>query len=129
MYDKTKIVTGLVIALIILTFPIWWNLPSATPAAPDPKLTPEAQKAGQCVLPKEEIKTGHMQLLDEWRNNVVRDGQRYYVADNGVQYNMSLQNTCMSCHSSKVEFCDQCHNYTGVTPFCWDCHLEPEEKR
>jgi hypothetical protein len=33
----------------------------------------------------------------------------------------------MDCHSNKSKFCDQCHNYVDVDPFCWDCHIEPKE--
>jgi len=40
---------------------------------------------------------------------------------------MSLQNTCMECHSNKSKFCDQCHTYAAVNPFCWECHIQPEE--
>jgi hypothetical protein len=42
---------------------------------------------------------------------------------------MSLQNTCMQCHPNKAEFCDRCHNYASVKPYCWDCHVEPKEKK
>ena len=38
---------------------------------------------------------------------------------------MSLTNTCLGCHSNKAQFCDQCHNYLEVTPYCWDCHVDP----
>jgi hypothetical protein len=41
---------------------------------------------------------------------------------------MSLQNGCMQCHSNKKKFCDECHNYLSVKPFCWDCHIQPAEK-
>ena len=76
------------------------------------------------------MKTKHMQLLDLWRDSVVRVGNRSYMAFNGKVYNISLQNTCMSesCHAKKTEFCDRCHNYAGVVPYCWDCHLAPKEE-
>jgi len=41
---------------------------------------------------------------------------------------MSLQNGCMTCHSNKKKFCDECHNYMAVVPYCWDCHIQPKEK-
>ena len=69
----------------------------------------------------------HMKLLDQWRNDVVRDADRLYTSTSGVNFEKSLQNTCMECHSNKAKFCDSCHTYMGVTPFCWDCHIEPEE--
>ena len=39
---------------------------------------------------------------------------------------MSLQNECMRCHSNKKKFCDECHNYMAVKPYCWDCHIAAE---
>jgi cytochrome c oxidase subunit 2 len=39
---------------------------------------------------------------------------------------MSLQNTCMHCHSNKQKFCDECHTYVAVKPYCWDCHIAPK---
>ena len=72
--------------------------------------------------------TQHMQLLDVWRDSVVRDGNRLYINAEGKSYNMSLSNTCLDCHSNTTEFCDRCHNYASVTPYCWDCHIaNPKE--
>ncbi|OEU49065.1 MAG: cytochrome C [Desulfobacterales bacterium C00003060] len=127
MYDGGKIITGVVIGLALLTFPFWYNLGRAVTKA-DPKL-PTKEK--QCVEPKAYMKTKHMQLLDLWRDSTVRAAKRSYIGFNGVKYDMSLQNTCMSpdCHSKKTEFCDQCHNYTAVVPYCWDCHIPPKEEK
>jgi hypothetical protein len=126
MYDGGKIVTGIVIGLVLLTFPIWYTHGTAPPR-PEVKL-PVKEK--ECVQPKAYMKTKHMQLLDLWRDSVVRVAKRSYVAPNGKKYNMSLQNTCISadCHAKKTEFCDMCHNYTGVVPYCWDCHIPPKEE-
>jgi hypothetical protein len=131
MYDSGKIITGIIIGFILLAFPFWFNLGKAS-KAPEPELTPKAKEAKYCVEPKEDIRAIHQVLLDEWRNAVVRDGNRLYVGFNGKTYEMSLQKTCMDCHSNKTKFCDQCHNYAGVTggtsPYCWNCHLEPKEE-
>ncbi|HWR72405.1 MAG TPA: sulfate reduction electron transfer complex DsrMKJOP subunit DsrJ, partial [Nitrospirota bacterium] len=70
----------------------------------------------------------HMQILNNWRDSVVRDNKRQYVSDTSKRhFNMSLQNECMQCHSNKKKFCDECHNYLAVKPFCWDCHIAPKE--
>ena len=29
-----------------------------------------------------------------------------------------------ACHANKAEFCDRCHNYAAVKPYCWDCHID-----
>jgi len=127
MSDKAKIITGLVIFLIILAFPIWYNISGGNAAyKPDIKIITDEK---ECVAPTDYMKTSHMDILDDWRDEVVRDGDRVYKAFNGRKFNKSLSQTCMDCHSNKTDFCDQCHNYLGVDPYCWDCHIEPEESR
>jgi len=76
----------------------------------------------QCVLPLKEQRDRHKDLLNDWKKSVVRDGNSVYVASDGQEYEMSLTGTCLSCHSNKVEFCDQCHSYVAVNPDCWNCH-------
>ena len=126
MYDGGKIIIGLIIGLLILLFPFLYDAGKAA-KVPEPELTAVAKEAKECVLPKSEIRAQHMKLLDEWRQEVVRDAERVYTSVDGRTFDKSLQNTCMNCHSNKTKFCDQCHTYMGVTPFCWDCHLEPKE--
>lgn len=127
MYDGGKIITGLIIGVVLLTYPVWSNLGKAA-SKPDIKL-PVKEK--QCVQSKDYMRNKHMQVLDLWRDSAVRAAKRVYVTDDGRAYEMSLQNTCMSqnCHAKKTEFCDQCHNYTGVRPYCWDCHIPPKEPK
>ena len=128
MSDKKLIITGLVIFLIIVTFPFWYNRGKAAPA-PDLEYTEKAKAAKQCVRSTEFMKAEHMQLLDVWRESVVREGKRVEVSPGGKEYMMSLSNTCLDCHSNKAQFCDRCHDYASVRPYCWDCHIDnPKEK-
>ena len=128
MNDKGKIIAGLLIFFAALTFPFWYNMGKAAPV-PEVVLSETAKKAEECVRSKEYMKTEHMQLLDVWRDRSVRDATRMYTNRKGKTYNMSLSNTCMDCHDNKAEFCDRCHNYASVRPYCWDCHIEnPKEK-
>jgi len=127
MFNKGLITIGLIVFVAVVTSPFWLNLGKATPA-PVLVLTEKAKAAGTCVRDTEYMRGQHMQLLDVWRDSVVRDGNRVYVNADGESYTMSLTNTCLDCHSNKTEFCDRCHNYASVTPYCWDCHIEnPEE--
>jgi hypothetical protein len=80
-------------------------------------------------MPKEYMKMEHMQLLNEWRDTVVRDAKRIFVNSSGKEFNMSLTNTCLDCHEEKAEFCDKCHNYASVSPYCWECHIDPKETK
>lgn len=128
MYDAGKVIVGILIFLALVTFPIWYNVASGEGSeAPDPKIV-TSEKA--CVAETEYMKTSHMDILNEWRDQVVRTGNRAYHSETlGRPVEASLSNTCMSCHSNKSQFCDECHNYLKVDPYCWDCHIEPKEDR
>jgi hypothetical protein len=127
MYNKGIIIAGLAVFIVLVTFPFWFNQGKAAPA-PQRILAPEAKAAQACILSAELMRTEHMQMLNDWRNMVVRDGTRLYIGSNGKKFEMSLSNTCLECHSNKAEFCDRCHNYAAVTPYCWDCHIDnPKE--
>ena len=126
MFDGGKIWTLLVIFLVLLLFPLWYQK-GETVNAPEPELTAKAKEAGRCIESKDFMTTQHMKMLDQWRNEVVRDGERYYASTEGKTYYKSLQVTCMECHSNKSKFCDSCHNYAGVDPSCWNCHVAPKE--
>jgi len=124
MYDAGKILTGLVIFLLLLSFPFWFSLGQASYETPELQLPADSQ---ECIEDTEWMRKNHMELLDDWRDIVIRDGESVYVTSEGDEYDMSLQKTCMDCHTSKEEFCDKCHNAASVDPYCWDCHVAPEE--
>lgn len=151
MYDGGKIIVGLIIGVGLLLSPFIYDAGKAA-KAPEPELTEKAKEAGACVAPTPYMQEYHMQLLEYWRDTVVRDGDRYYntseknwqlqvldalgqlekgeefyEAEKEKVYYKSLQVTCLDCHSNKSKFCDKCHDYIGFDPYCWDCHIEPEE--
>ncbi len=127
LYDGKKIIPGLVLFLGLFTFPLWHNLASGKmDYVPKLKLPTDKDKK-ECVEPKDVIRVRHKTLLEDWRNSVVRNAGKTYVASNKKKYTMSLNRTCMNCHRDKAEFCDQCHNYAGVTNKCWDCHVYPKQ--
>ncbi len=123
MYNKSTIIPGLILFVLFVTFPVWFNGLDAG-AVPKPEMPPGGQK--QCVLPAAEMRASHMQLLNEWRDNVLRDGNRVTVEVDGKEYRKGLLMACMECHTSQEKFCDTCHVYTSVKPYCWDCHITPE---
>ena len=125
MYDGRKIIPGLIIFLGLVTYPFWHNLASGKVSyVPKPKLPADKK---ECVEAKEYIRINHKSFLEDWKESVVRKGGRTYLATNKKTHLMSLNRTCMNCHRDKGEFCDQCHNYVGVTNKCWDCHIYPKE--
>ena len=124
MYNKRFIIPGLAIFVLFVTFPLWFNaFSTAASTVPKPELPPGGEK--QCVAPAAEMRASHMVMLNEWRDDVLRDGDRVAVTVEGKEYRKGLQMACMQCHSNKEKFCDSCHEYASVKPFCWDCHLTP----
>ena len=119
MNDKPLIVVGLVIALVVLTVPIWFTLAAARGPAPELVL-PD----GQCVRDAEYMRAHHMELLNQWRDEVVRHNDRGDIQRNGKRYPKSLTRGCQSCHTSRDHFCKKCHDYANVEPTCWHCHVE-----
>ena len=129
MNDKKFVIIGIVVFLIIATIPVWFNRGKAAPA-PELVLTDKAKAAKECVRSTDYMTREHMKVLDLWRHTVVRNAERIYVNPSGKEYTMSLSNTCLDCHSNKTEFCDRCHDYASVRPYCWDCHIDnPKESK
>ena len=123
MYDKKLIIPGLLVFVALMTFPIWKNMGNAGPV-PKPE---KPQGVTKCVKSAQYMRTSHMKLLDDWRDEALRDGDRKPITIAGVEYDKSLMNGCMKCHTDKKKFCDECHVYTSVKPYCWDCHFLPKE--
>jgi [DsrC]-trisulfide reductase subunit J len=123
MRDRIWIYTGLILFLVVLSYPVWHDREVRATSRPPALVLPEHEK--ECVAPVNYMRTSHMQLLLDWRRKVVREDQLKYTAFDGKIYDMSLTRTCMKCHEKKG-FCDRCHAYAGVsTPYCWECHVDP----
>jgi hypothetical protein len=125
MYDSGKIITGLIIFLLLFTSPFWYNLSNGKSLIQPNPVLPSKANQKECVENTAFMRANHMVLLNDWRYEVVRTGNRNFTSETGKHFNMSLTNTCLNCHSDKAQFCDQCHNYVGISNYCWDCHNEP----
>jgi hypothetical protein len=123
MRDRIAIVAALFVVLVLLTSPIWYARASGASARGPELSLPESEKT--CVMPVAYMRTSHMDLLLTWRDDVVRHQNRLFVSPDGKTYTKSLTGTCLRCHAKKAEFCDRCHTYANVTPYCWDCHVDP----
>ena len=130
MSDRVKIYAGLVVFLGLISYPVWHrSAPGATADRPDIVIkTRNAPGKHMCVMPVEYMRSSHVLLLKEWRETVVRTGDRNFMSPDGRHFRRSLTDTCLDCHSNKSSFCDRCHNYVGVRPNCWECHVAPPEE-
>ena len=126
MRDRSLIYIGLLVFLAVITLPFTYNLVGGMPESMPELELPENET--QCVEPTEFMRSSHMQLLLDWRENMVRENIRTYTANDGRTFNIGLTNTCLAqCHASKADFCDRCHTLAGVQgPYCMDCHIDPK---
>ncbi len=120
MHDTGKVLVGLGIFAAVATGPIWYGVGRG--GGQPPELPRPANGAKQCVEPIAFMRSQHMQLLNEWREAVVRKADRVYVATDGKRWDMSLTGTCLGCHDDQEKYCNKCHAYAGVETFCFDCH-------
>ena len=124
MRDRAPILIGLLVFVLLFTSPMWYGLAAHT-AAKQPELKlPVGEQ--HCVAPVEYMRRAHMQMLIDWRDAAVRQGERTFTAYDGRKYNISLTQTCLGqCHTERKDFCDRCHTYSGVSgPYCFDCHVD-----
>ena len=77
-----KYSSGLLVFVAFAAFPFYYNIGKVN-AKPEPKVdTPAIQEwekqngKKECVESKEFMRTEHMQLLNNWRDSVVRDDNR-----------------------------------------------------
>ena len=124
MGDKGKILLGLAIFVILITFPLWSRV-AAGDALPGRAELEYPTDSEVCVEDTEYMRASHMDLLNQWRDDLVRDGNTEYLSSSGETYYKSLTKTCMSCHEDRDAFCTRCHDYADVQPTCWECHTTP----
>ncbi len=125
MYNRRFIIPGIIIFVIACLFPFLLNV-TAKPYTGPALVLPAGER--ECVEPAAVMRTEHMRILSEWRDAAVREGKRTYTAGNGKVWEVSLQNTCMRCHTNMQDFCGSCHDANSVSPDCWSCHITPETK-
>lgn len=145
MYNASKVIPGIIVLVVFLCTPILINfanlkaLPPSDPhigqarvcttchageAGPD-----EAATSEKCVASAEYMRGYHMKLLDKWRTEKIREMKVNYMSPDGKSYVMSLQRTCLKCHSDYHNFCDRCHQFTGVKLDCFNCHIAGKEEK
>lgn len=126
--DAWKVVIGVVIFLGFFTFPIWYNLALGQQDWNEPTIA--AGAGSECIMERSKIRVEHMELLDDWRDEAVREAHRFRPNVQGTHRNKSLTKTCMGCHTDREEFCGRCHTFVGVEGelfsevYCWDCHVD-----
>lgn len=132
MYKGGKIIASLIIVVALLSMPFFYNIGKSNKGPVINLDTPAIQQLAvkECIESTEFMRANHMKLLNQWRNEAVREGKTEYINSQGKAYKVSLQ-TCLNCHYDQAvktsdQFCVSCHNYEAVKPNCWSCHLQPD---
>jgi len=102
-----------------------------------PEITLPANSEGKsCVLPSEQMRREHPDLLKHDRIQTLREGVRANA--DGKILDGSLKQ-CVNCHAIKDEsnkfvridndqhFCVSCHQYAAVSIDCFQCHRDIPE--
>jgi len=92
----------------------------------------KALEAKSCIRPADDMRRNHMEYITHDRDLVVHKGIR--------DVDGSLAG-CVECHAGREadgsaipvnaegQFCSGCHEYTGTSITCFQCHRKvPEEK-
>jgi len=130
MYDTGKILGGLAAFVVVVSVPFWFSAATGTPDRRPQLEIPKGAGLDKCIYPAAEMREKHMDLLNDWRNEYVRDSKLFVEGrtwPDGKKMMRSLSNTCIRCHSNKDKFCDECHAFAGAEPYCWACHVIPKE--
>ena len=117
MYNAKAVILGILVFAVLFSTPFWANFGGTKDYKRPAIVLPQNEK--ECVEPVEYMRAEHMYLLNEWRDQALRYENRTYVSSTGKKWTISLQNTCLKCHSNYEEFCDKCHVSNSVDPYCW----------
>ncbi|MHC4672929.1 MAG: sulfate reduction electron transfer complex DsrMKJOP subunit DsrJ [Planctomycetota bacterium] len=120
MLNNNLEVIVLVIVVLIVLFPFAYSVIGSA-FTPDnqnsqPFIEKPDEKYKECVRDTEYMRIHHMDLLNQIRDEVVREGKKAEIG---------LDN-CWECHTSKERFCDRCHNIVNLQVGCFNCHHYPK---
>lgn len=112
------------VAVLIVLFPLLYSLVVPVVSQGTESAEPFLEiPEGKCVKDATYMRYHHMTLLKNIRDEAVRGGKRGTMGDNG--WEITLDN-CLKCHTSREQFCAQCHRAVNLPLNCYDCHYDPE---
>lgn len=106
-------------AVVFTAFASSGEKPAFAPQVPHP-----TNGSTECVEPVDDMKKNHMEYLLHQRDKTVHEGVRT------KQHSLKA---CIDCHvpentevrfGDDKHFCSSCHNYTGVSIDCFQCHTD-----
>ena len=88
LIERLLVFLALALFLSLATYPIW----KIQDQHSLPKVSMET-KGDQCVAPADYMRENHMKLLEDWRDSVVRKGERFHIMPDGTKVEKSLTKT------------------------------------
>ena len=134
--SNKKSLHKLPLAVAVLALIVSFNTVNASQSDLGPSITIQETSGEKCVLPSEEMRRQHPDLLKHDRIKTLREGVRA-KADGGVLDGSLKQ--CVNCHAVKDDnnkyvridndqhFCVSCHQYAAVSIDCFQCHRDIPE--
>jgi len=119
LMHKSLIAIAGTVLMALSAFAFAGDKPSFAPEVPHP-----TNGSTECVEDEDEMKKNHMKYILHQRDATMHDGIRTKT--------YSLKE-CINCHVPKnseirygddKHFCSSCHNYTGVSIDCFQCHMD-----
>jgi len=102
--DRPLILAGLTLFVGLVTTPSGTAL--STEKRPSPLRRSNSLPGKAVRRATSYMRSSHMRLLEDWRNEAVRDGQRQFVAFNGKTYDKNPNpHLRHACHTDRKEFC------------------------
>jgi hypothetical protein len=135
LFYKSMFYRNVSAIFVLLTLLLFSNISFAMDNSLYPKVTISKAQGDKCVLPREEIRKVHPDMLKHDRINTMRKGIRSKA--DGTLLDGSLK-ACINCHAIKKDdkylridnenhFCQSCHIYAGVSFDCFQCHRDIPE--
>ncbi|RDH81084.1 MAG: hypothetical protein DIZ80_13275 [endosymbiont of Galathealinum brachiosum] len=118
MHNTLITIAGLVV-LATSAFAFAGEKPSFAPKVPHP-----TNGTTECVQPEDEMKKNHMNYILHQRDETMH---------NGIRTETYSLKKCINCHvpenstarfGDDKHFCSSCHNFTGVSIDCFQCHMD-----
>jgi hypothetical protein len=114
------------VSLAVILFPLGYSVVSA-PFSHGAE-QPEPASGDYCLgsIDPAYMRFHHMELLQQARDEIVREGKTGDIMCEGRSVEVKLEN-CWQCHPSRERFCNRCHVAVNLYPNCFRCHYDPDE--
>jgi hypothetical protein len=119
IFNDNRAALTVVIPAVIILLPFGYSVVQYVLArdahSPQPFIERRDESYENCVKDTEYMRFHHWELLNEIREEFVRDGIR-----GDIRFDK-----CRECHPNRERFCNQCHKAVNLKPDCFGCHYYP----